>query len=167
MRLRLRSLVLYSCCTAAWASAQAAGTVDVSFVNPSRFADAGMTARDEDANLRTISEHLRSLGERHLRAGQVLKIDVLDLDQAGEVRSSRQRGDVRISKGMADWPRISVRYSLQANGQVLSNGVETIGDLSYLQPSANYRNTEPLRHEKQMLDRWFKARFGEQRSDGD
>jgi len=166
MRLQPRHLVLSACTAAALAPAQAAGTVDVSFVNPARFADAG--AKDEQANLRTISEHLRWLGERHLKSGQVLKIDVLDLDLAGEMRPSRRRiGDVRISKGMADWPKISVRYSLQANGQVLRDGVETIGDMSYLQPMADYRNAQPLRHEKQMLDRWFKARFGEQRTGGD
>ncbi len=50
-------------------------------------------------------------------AGQVLKIDVLDLDLAGTVRPARRgAGDIRIVRGGADAPHIRVRYALTAGG---------------------------------------------------
>jgi hypothetical protein len=161
MRLQARSLIVSCCAVTTFASAQAAGTVDVSFVDPARFSDAGASDWEERANLGKLSEHLRQLGQQHLKSGQVLKIDVLDVDLAGEMRPSRRIADLRISKGMADWPKISVRYVLQADGQASRSGEEIIGDMSYQQRGADHQRFEPLRREKQMLERWFKTRFGE------
>ena len=78
---------------------------------------------------------------------------------AGETRPSRGVADLRVSKGMADWPRIRVRYVLRSGDQVMRSGEETIGDMSYQQHGADHERFEPLRREKQMLERWFKARF--------
>ncbi len=157
----LRFLAAGCCMAAVFASAQTPGSLEVSFVDPTRFADAGTSPWERDTNLRTISEHLQQLGRQHLKPGQTLKIEVLDVDLAGHTRPTRHIADLRFSKGMADWPKISVRYVLQAGGAVQRSGEETIDHLGYLQRSADHYRFEPLRHEKQMLERWFKARFGE------
>ncbi|HJW11255.1 MAG TPA: DUF3016 domain-containing protein, partial [Albitalea sp.] len=65
----------------------------------------------------------------------------------------------RIAKGMADWPRINLRYSLESNGKVLKSGEEWVDEKDYMHRLDRYGNADPLHHEKQMLDEWFKARF--------
>ena len=158
--MRLDPRVLFLCGALAGAAAVQAGPVDVSFANATRMSDAGATPSDEQSNLKAIAQHLRGLGERYLSAGQVLKIEVTDVDLSGENKLLRRRiGEMRVAKGMADIPKISMRYSLQAHGQVLKQGEETITDLDYLRRPNHYGPADPLAHEKQMLDNWFKARF--------
>ena len=114
-------------------SAHAAGTVEVSFVEPARYSDAGRDPVESRRNEDTLARYLEGLGERYLAAGQTLKIDVLDLDLAGTVRPSRRgTGDIRIVRGGADAPHIRVRYSLAAGGQVVKSAEEVITDLNYL-----------------------------------
>ncbi len=170
MRLSTPALLL-SCITAAAASAAvsvaAAGTVTVSFVNQARHSDAGTTPWEEAANLRALAGHLQALGKRHLPADQLLKVEMLDVDLAGTTRPSRKAGrDVRVVKGMADWPRISLRYALQADGKPLLSGEETVADMNYSRGLASARDADPLHFEKHMLDVWFKARFVERRAAG-
>ncbi|MFA6271218.1 MAG: hypothetical protein WC657_08520 [Candidatus Paceibacterota bacterium] len=52
-------------CVAATPSGAAAGTVEVRFVNTGSYADAGVTAREEEANLKAIGQ--RSLPANHQR----------------------------------------------------------------------------------------------------
>lgn len=141
-------------------SVHAAGTVEVSLVEPTRFSDAGRDPVESRRNEDTLVRHLEGLGERYLATGQVLKIDVLDLDLAGTVRPSRRgTGDIRIVRGGADAPHIRVRYSLAAGGQVVKSAEEVVTDLNYLGHAAGQTTGDPLRLEKRMLDDWFKARF--------
>jgi len=142
-------------------SAHAAGAVEVSFVEPARYSDAGRDPVESRRNEDTLARYLEGLGERYLAAGQTLKIDVLDLDLAGTVRPSRRgTGDIRIVRGGADAPHIRVRYSLAAGGQVVKSAEEVVTDLNYLGHAAGQTTGDPLRLEKRMLDDWFKARFG-------
>ena len=141
-------------------SVHAAGTVEVSFVEPSRYSDAGRDPVESRRNEDTLARYLEELGARYLAAGQVLKIDVLDLDLAGTVRPARRAaGDIRIVRGGADAPHIRVRYSLTADGQVVKSAEETVTDLNYFGHANDYAKTDPLRIEKLMLDDWFKSRF--------
>ena len=137
----------------------AAGVVDVSFVAPERFTDAGADSRSRDDNLARLSAHLAQLGQQHLAPGQSLKIEVLDVDLAGRLKPFGVRGDVRVVNGRVDWPRISLRYRLEAGGRELQSGTETLADMNYLFGTASRRDTDPLRYEKTMLDGWFKAHF--------
>jgi len=145
------------------AGAAHAGTVTVSFTNsPShRFADAGATPWEEQSNLQSLARHLESLGQRYLPAQQTLKIEVLDVDLAGEMRLGKRPSvrELRVAKGSADWPRITVRYTLESNGKVLRSAEETIADMDYTHHLSSYRGDEPLHYEKRMLDEWFRTRF--------
>lgn len=137
-----------------------AGTVTVDFRQPDRYVDAGNTPWDEAANLRELSTFLQALGARHLPAGQTLHIEVLDVDLAGDARHARLRGaDLRVLKGRADWPRISLRWSLQAEGRVLRSGEEQVADMNYLDRIGARRHDGPLQHEKRMLEEWVRTRF--------
>lgn len=153
MRSRVRTLLL--CCFAASAAAASAGTVEVSFVNPTSYIDAGKTQWDEKANLEALGKHLEALGQR-LPADQALKIEVLDVDLAGTVKPG---SEVRVVRGRADYPRIHLRYTLRGAG-VQRSGDEWVKDLDYARGPRGVQGSESLYFEKRMLDAWFKARFG-------
>jgi hypothetical protein len=145
-----------------------AGEVTVSFPNQARYADAGTTRADEQATLDTLARHLRALGKRLLPADQQLTVEVLDVDLAGTVRPARRTGqDIRIANGGADGPHLTLRYSLQARGQPLASGEESLADMDYVHRFQGGRSADPLQHEKQMLETWFKARIVERRAAAD
>ena len=158
----MRSIATAALLSLAATTASAAGTVNVTFVDPERFYDAGNSKHDEPANLKVIEQHFKDLGQRYLPDGQVLNISVLDVDLAGYMKplygSARE---VRVARGAADWPRIKVRYSLEAGGAPVKSAEETLADLNYGRHGQTYlyTNRDPLRYEKQMLDSWFQARF--------
>ena len=157
---------LVSCLMAAAGPAWAAGTVAVSFVSPSRFSDAGTTHWDQESNLKVIDEHLQALGKRFLRDGEVLKVEVLEVDLAGTPRPSRRDGsEVRIVKGGADWPRVGLRYSLELNGNPVRSAEVTVVDMNYARGFVGSRRSEPLAYEKNMLEKWFRTSFVEGRAD--
>lgn len=146
-------------------TACAAGSAEVLFTNEARFSDAGASASDRAANLAQLTNHLKRLAARHLPEGQKLTVEVHDVDLAGTSRPWRTTGtEVRVLRGRADWPRIELRYTLSGDGNIARTGKESVADLDYLQRISAYGSSEPLKHEKRMLDDWFRARFIEGRA---
>ena len=160
MRSTTRSLTVVSIgLLIAVAAAQAAGSVQVSYVQPDSFADVGDTRRDTEGNLLALTRHFEALAGR-LGDGQKLTVEVLDVDLAGEIRPlHRMQQDVRVLRGAADWPRIKLRYTLESPGQAARSGEQRLADMAYLQRINRYRSDEPLRYEKHMLDEWFVAQI--------
>ena len=105
-----------------------------------------------------LRQHFDKLGAQ-LPQGQELKVEVLDIDLAGQIEPrSRGTHDIRVLRGGADWPMIQLRYSIESQGKVLKSGEKRVADMNYLQNHINkYAANEPLRYEKRMLDDWFKA----------
>ncbi len=136
-----------------------AGSVDVSFTDADHYLDAGNSPVQQQSYLNTLSGYLQSLGRRYLPPGQTLKLEVLDVDLAGYSRPTSRGQDLRILRNGADWPRILVRYTLQEQGRVLSQGEEAITDMDYLHHITDRRTDTSLGHEKRMLDEWFRVRF--------
>ena len=148
-----------ACAFAAFSSTGWAGTVEVAYINPESYSDAGASATDERANVEALGLHLRRLGERLLPPGHVLRIEVLDVDLAGVVRPTH-RGTVRTLRGMADFPAVHLRHTLQAPGQPARSGEDRISDMNYTRNAATHRvSSEHLYYEKRMLDAWFRQRF--------
>ena len=167
MKQQCRAL-LFSSLVVAAGFASAAGTVSVSFIDASKYWDAGTTPWDEAANLVSLAEHLQALGKRHLREGEVLKIEVFDVDLAGTTRPWRgSASDMRIARGGADWPRIGLRYTLEVNGTPVRRAEESVINMNYTRGLVEARYSEPLYHEKKMLEKWFKASFVEGRAAAD
>lgn len=153
MKLHRIAFVLASIVAAGTASA---GTAKVSFIQPERFADAGYNERDRDANLTLLSRHFERLA-RGLPANQVLKVDVLDVDLAGELPTGRVASHIRIVRGRADFPRMHLRYALEEDGRVLRSGDEWVQDLDYTFGAVEpLRSTQPLYYDKRMLNTWFR-----------
>lgn len=143
----------------------ASAAVEVSFLAPERFVDAGRypgeRAKPGGGALRELALHLERLGETRLPADRTLKVEVLNVDLAGRFEPWRATAyDVRIMRE-ATWPRVALRYVLEQDGRELARGEETLSDLNYLDRPAGRLARDPLRFEKAMLDDWFCARFAD------
>jgi hypothetical protein len=157
MLLRTRLLLGSSLIAAAFAAP--AGTVEVLFVNADRYWDAGNTSWDEPANLKEIAIHLRKLAERNLPPNHALKVEVLQVDLAGTVNPFHKATAVRIIDGGADFPKLQLRYALEADGKPVTSGEDWVVDMDYTHGLANRGDSASLFYEKRMLNVWFKKRF--------
>jgi hypothetical protein len=127
---------------------------EVNFIEPEKFADIGWNARDREAALKGLGDHLRKLAQG-LPEGQALQIDVTNVDLAGEVSPFSVSG-LRVLRGFADSPRIALRYTLRDGSRVMKAGEANVIDLAYMVGSRPLgMANDPLAYEKQMLTDWF------------
>lgn len=152
---RLSSCLAALCLGFASLSASA-GQVEVSWVDPDQFADAGRSVVDRERTMGALGEHVKRWG-RLLPDGQTLKLEVLDVDLAGEIEPYGWH-QVRILRGRADWPHLKLRYTLQAGDRTLKSGEADLADMHY---RLGDRSSE-LGFEKRMLDQWFRNTFAAQ-----
>ncbi len=138
-------------CLACAALPAGAGQVEVSWVEPDHYADAGRSVVDRERTLGALGDHLKRWAGQ-LPEGQTLKIEVLDLDLAGEIEPYRWH-ELRVLRGRADWPQIKLRYTLLGDGRTLKSGQADLADMHYRLGD----RTSELGFEKRMLDKWFKS----------
>ena len=141
--------------------AQAAGQVEVQFVNPQSFTDAADLWVGNADNLATIAGHLQRLGQKYLQDGQVLRIEVLDIDLAGRARPTRWLHRTRVTSNPLDWPRLHLRFALESGGRLLRSGEQSIADLAF-QSHLSHDGWQELGFEKRLLTDWFRSTFGPQ-----
>jgi hypothetical protein len=137
--------------------AQAAGTVQVNFVQPAGYSDIGLSSFDREHNLRALQAHFTSLA-KGLPDGQTLQVDVLDVDLAGEILPQSIH-ELRVLRGGVDWPRITLRYTLTSSDTTLAQGEERLSDPSYMFSRSASIQHQPLPYERRMLEEWFNDRF--------
>jgi Protein of unknown function (DUF3016) len=137
-----------------WFGAQAAGTVEVKYLEPTKFSDAGRSSWDIERTTAAFSEHFKALG-KELPDGQTLRLSVTDIDLAGELRPGRHGNDIRILRGRADWPRVGMNYELVQGERAVKTGKVQVADMAYQQNSLGARQSEAFAYEFRMLDRWF------------
>lgn len=142
-------------------TARAAGQVEVQFVNPQSFTDAAELWVGNTDNLAAIAGHLQRLGQKYLADGQVLRIQVLDIDLAGRARPTRWLHRTRVTDNPLDWPRLHLRYALESGGRLLRSGEQSIADLDF-QSHLSHDAWQELGIEKRMLADWFRSTFGPQ-----
>lgn len=126
---------------------------DVSFIKPENFSDIGWVPSDRDTALKQLEDHFKTLAAREL-PGKQLKIEVTDIDLAGEVEPRARSDRLRILRSVTI-PRMSFNYTLSENGQVLKSGKADIKDMNYQSGANRYFDSEPLRYEKKMIDDWM------------
>lgn len=148
--------------TAAWAApaAQAAGQVVVNYQQPEQFADIGRSSWDRERTLKTLSGQFAALAAR-LPDGQTLRIDVTDVDLAGEI-SPWGWHELRVMRGNVDWPTLRLRYTLQEGERTLKSGEERLTDMNYLHTlQLRDRPGTEMAYEGRLVRRWFEATFTE------
>jgi hypothetical protein len=139
-------------------AAHAAGSVQVSFVKPENFADVRDRTYSREQNLKALEQVISNAALPYVADGQTLKIEVLDVDLAGELRPGARAWDVRVLRGGADWPRITLRWSIEGAGA--RSGEAVVQDMAYLQRLPTAQSDTALVYERRMLDEWFKQQFG-------
>jgi len=153
MKTHLRQAALAALCLLSSATAMAGA--QVTFVHPDRFSDLPFAASDRERVLKDLQQHFDKLAAT-LPAGQQLAVEVTDIDLAGQVRMTRLRGqDIRIMDGRADWPHMTLRYTITQGGQVIKTGQDRLSDMDYQHHLIRYSSSDTLRYEKNMLDQWF------------
>ncbi len=131
--------------------AAAAGTVTVRWSEPERFADVGQGSLERERVLDDLAQHWQSMG-RLLPDGQTLAVEVTDLNLAGELLP-HAANPVRVLRGRADWPTMTLRYTLSAGAQVLRQGDARLSDMHYFMGRVR---PEALAYEKRMIERWMR-----------
>lgn len=140
-------------------AAATAGTVEVRFIEPDKFADARDGVHSREDVLKTLEERLKQLGGKKLPPSQTLQIEVLDIDLAGDAFPRVALRDTRVLRGRADWPRMHLRYTLREGDKVIKSGEDRIADMNYLTGTLRVNQDAPLPYEKRMLDNWFDERI--------
>jgi len=142
-------------------AAPPAGTLTVSFPHPETYTDAAYRSaygsdRERAQVMNDIRRHFDELAARYLPQGYALSIEVLDVDLAGHFEPWRVRAyDVRIVRDVT-WPRMTLRYELRgSDGAVLASGEQRISDQNFNMGVNIYSQSDRLRYEKAMMDRWF------------
>jgi len=154
----------FSMMVAAGASAACAGELTVVFVNPETYRDAAYSRafpneKDRAEVLRDVQQHFQRLADRHLGPGDALRIEVLDIDLAGDFNPLRRSGsDLRVLTDVT-WPRIELQYTLSRDGQVIASGRERISDMNYLVMPRRSYGSDRFIYERPMLDNWFAKRI--------
>lgn len=145
-----------------------AGTVEVTFVAPEKFADVKddymETEKGRDALLDQLKNHLVSTGGRYVKPDQRLEIKVTEVDLAGDFEPWRgpQFQDVRIVKDLYP-PHVTLEFRLiGSDGKVISEGKRDLRNLGYLMTSSPFPLSDPLRHDKEMLTNWLRQEFKRQ-----
>ena len=141
-------------------TANAAGVVQVNFVKPEGFADVRDRTYSGEQNLKALEQVFTAVAQPYVADGQTLKIEVLDVDLAGEVQPGGRAYDVRVLRGRADWPRITFRWSVEGAGAAPRSGEAVVQDMAYLQRIPMAMSETALIYERRMLDEWFKQQFG-------
>ena len=143
--------------------AQAAGTIEVKYLAPETYTDIGFGTYERERTLKSLSDYVQTLAKQ-LPDGQTLRLEVLDIDLAGELRHYGAQ-EVRVLRGRADWPHLILRYTLSAAAQgapasTLKAGDANLSDMSYLYTlNIGTQRYGDLAYEKRMLNQWFEQNF--------
>jgi hypothetical protein len=138
--------------------------VEVRFDHPETFRDASLDNRGyahgaDPQVIKSLTEHLHTLGQRYLRPGQHLVIDIRDIDLAGRFEPwHSQAYDVRFMRDIT-WPSIELSYTLEQPGQPPVKAEEHLSDKMYLSRPGRLGSSDRLYAEKAMLGDWFRQRF--------
>lgn len=129
----------------------ASAAVEVTFAR-GNYTDANIRDRPVQGQIRAI---IQDLGSRYLGRGDRLSVTVLDIDLAGFDMSSRGPSQVRVLNG-ATPPKMRLRYRLVRNGKVVASGEDYLTDHFYLGRPGRSLSSGELRHERELLDSWFR-----------
>lgn len=134
-----------------------AADADVRFVAPERYRDAGDSARERERTTAALAAAFKAAASA-LPSGQTLHVEVKDVDLAGTPQLT-PRGELRVLRGGADWPRLDFTWTLESGGRVLQRGEESLADLDYQQTPLPRPAGTSLPYEQRLIERWAARRF--------
>lgn len=137
---------------------------EVKFTEPEKFVDIKPSRHDNRAKFIddvtfNVRRHFEKLAAE-LPEGQKLKIEVTDIDLAGDTRIGGVN-EMRIIKSMYP-PRINFTYQLlDEKSQQIVDGQINLKDMNFMSKSLVRYKNDFIAYEKRMLDTWFKKTFKE------
>lgn len=143
------------------------GRVEVTWNDPSGFSEIRQSGNRNKAIkgtwVKDLADYLATESTAALAPGQRLSVNLDDIDLAGDFEpwQGPNMHDVRMLRDIYP-PKIVLSYTLHdADGQIIAQGGRTLSNLGYLQGlNTVRRNTDSLRYEKQMIDRWLEQELG-------
>lgn len=143
-------------------SSAAQADVQVNFVRPESFSDTkDNNGFRQPEVLKDLQAHLVSQFEKRL-PGRDVRIDVTDVDLAGEVEPFVWRGQwLRVMRSVTS-PSIELSYQVLDGGKVVQEGKTRLRDMNYQDGFNAYSSGDTLRYEKRMIDRWIQREFATQ-----
>lgn len=136
------------------------GRVSVHWEDPAQFSEIRGSGNRSEAKrgdwVMKLATHLRTRAEKVLPPGERLDVVITDIRRAGNYEPWRGINfDTTRFMREIYWPRIALTFKrIGADGQAIEQGERTLSDASYLS-SASGSDSDPLRYEKRMIDRWL------------
>lgn len=138
------------------------GPVQVRWTDPQEFGELRHSGNRWEASrgewLQQLAEYTRRRAEKRLPPEHALEVTFTDIERAGsyEPWHGPRADDIRIVRDIYP-PRIELTYTLTGpGGAVVDRGEEELRDMGFLQSDSTAGASDPLRYEKQMLDRWLR-----------
>ena len=142
-------------------SLPAQGAVSVRWEDPAQFSEIRFSHNRAEARrgnwIQQLASHLRERAQKRLPAGQRLDVDIIDVQRAGNYEPWRGIAfvDVRVVRDLYP-PRMTLTFKrIGADGQVIAEGERKLSDMGFLTGANATRSSDPLRYEKNMIDRWL------------
>lgn len=138
----------------------AQANVTVNFVNPEKFSDIrDNTGFSNQAVLKDIEAYLTTQFAKRMPDRDVV-ISVTDVNLAGEIEPIGRIGQqLRVMRPVTS-PSMELSYEVREGDKVVQQGASTLRSLAYQSDLNSMSNSDPLRYEKRMMDRWMDKEFG-------
>jgi hypothetical protein len=138
-----------------------AGQSEITWTEPEKYTDIrpGSESKKRFRNriFKNFEKHFIKLSEQ-LPEGQILKLNVTNVDLAGDVRFSPMQ-EFRIIKDIYI-PRFKFTYELlNADKTIVDSGKVDLKDMSFMNSPSLHSKNDTLKYEKSMIDKWFKSAF--------
>lgn len=133
---------------------------EVIFFEPEKFKDAADVDQGDvlrSGYLDELKTHVLNQAKSLVPAGYKLQVTFTDIDLAGEFEPWRgpSADRVRIVKEIYP-PRIDLAFRItDAAGNVVSEGRRELRDNAFMMKLTMASRSDPLRHEKEMIDTWL------------
>jgi hypothetical protein len=137
-----------------------AASVEVSWTYPQDFRDIRTTnggqQRFQARVMSELEQQFQHEAVTRLQEGQVLTIEVADVDLAGEIEyfHANYPFGLRVIRNV-DFPQMTLSYELRdADGMLVKSGTEKLADLGFRFGLLLPADRSALRYEKQMIKEW-------------
>ena len=137
------------------------GPVHVEWTDPAQFSELRYSRNRWEAQqgdwVTQLAEYLQERAAARLPPGQRMDVTITDIKRAGsfEPWHGANADHVRVMREIYP-PRMTLQVRItDADGQVVSEGEHRLQDMGYL-TNSRPMDTDPLRHEKDMIDSWLR-----------
>jgi Protein of unknown function (DUF3016) len=142
-------------------SLPAQGPVSVHWSDPAQFSELRNSGNRREAQrgdwVVQLATYLRSRAEPRLPPGERFDVEITDIQRAGNYEPWRgiQFDSVRFLREIYP-PRIHLVFKrLDAGGSVTAQGERKLSDFAFLGSATAASDSDPLRFEKRLIDRWL------------